>query len=303
VRGETLHLGLAEALGAQFGLGFFARLAAHQRLALRQAVGVEPLVVIGDRVVADHGHDEVGRDQRCALVQQLVVGVLAVTADTAPDHRAGGAGHRCAVLAHALAVGLHVHLLQVFDEVAQVVVVGQERVALCTPEVVVPDAEHRQQHRHVAFERLAEEMLVHAVGAGQQILEVGHADRQGDGQADRRPQRIATADPVPHRKDVLFADTEFDRRLLVAGDGDEVAVELLFGAALAQIPGACGLGVLQRLEGAERLAGDDEQRGFDIQLGGHFAEFAAVDVRQVVRAYAVLGERQQRLGYQLRAEE
>ncbi len=251
-------------------------------------------MVVGNGVVADHRHDEVGWNERGALVQQLMVGMLTIGAYAAPDHRAGSAGDRRTVLPHALAVGLHIHLLQVFDEVAQVMVVGQEGIALSAPEVVVPDAEHCQQHRHVAFERFRQEMLVHAIGAGQQVLEVGHADRQRDGQADCRPQRITTTNPVPHREDVLLANTEIDGGLLIAGDSDEVAVELLFGAALAQIPGARGLGILQRFECAEGLAGDDEQGRFDVELGGYFAELAAVDIGQVVRTHAVLGKRQQR---------
>ncbi|MCY1439537.1 hypothetical protein D9M71_557750 [compost metagenome] len=187
VRRQALHLGLVQAAGAQFGLGLGAGLAEHQRLALRQAVGVQPLVMVGHRVVARHRDDEVGRDQVRALVQQLVVGVLAVAADAAPDHRAGAGGNRGAVLAHALAVGLHVQLLQVVGDVPQVVVVGQDRMAARAPEVAVPDAEQGQQHRDVAGEGRGEEVLVHAVGAGQQFLEVGDADGHGDRQADGRP--------------------------------------------------------------------------------------------------------------------
>ncbi|MNM89820.1 hypothetical protein D3C81_1020580 [compost metagenome] len=232
-----------------------------------------------------------------------MVGVLAVAADAAPDHRAGTGGNRRAVLAHALAVGLHVQLLQVLVEIAQVVVVGQDRVAVGAPEVAVPDAEQGQQHRHVLLEGGALEMLVHGVGAGQQLLEVAHADGQGDRQADRRPQRVAPADPVPHREDVFRGDAELDRGLAVARHGDEVAVQVRHGAALVEHPAARGLGVLQGLQGGEGFRRDDEQGGFRAQVGGHLVELAAVDVRQVVAAHAALGKRQQGLGDQLRAEE
>lgn len=140
MRCKLLDIRFVQALLAQFCLGFLTGLAEHQRLALRQAVGVQPLMMIGHRVEADHRDDEVRRNQLGALVQQLVIGMLAIAADTTPDHRAGVGLHRGAVLQHALAVGLHVQLLQVLGDVAQVVVVRQDRVASCAPEVAVPDA-------------------------------------------------------------------------------------------------------------------------------------------------------------------
>ncbi|MNZ63085.1 hypothetical protein D3C78_812230 [compost metagenome] len=136
-------------------------------------------------------------------------------------------------------------------EIAQVVVVGQDRLALRAPEIAVPDAEQGQQHRHVLLERRVLEVLVHGVGAGQQFLEVGHADGQGDRQADGRPQRVAPADPVPHREDVFFGDAERHGSLAIARHGDEVAVQVALAGPLGEHPAARGLGVLQRLEGAE----------------------------------------------------
>ncbi len=266
MRGKLFDVCFVQAFATQLGFGFLAGLAQHQRLALRQAVGVQPLMMVGHRVEAHHRHDEVGRNKLGALVQQLVVGMLAVAADAAPDHRAGVGLHRGAVLQHALAVGLHVQLLQVLGDVAQVVVVRQDRVALGAPEVAVPHAQQGQQYRHVLFERRGLEVLVHGVGTGQQFLEVGGTDGQGDRQADGRPQRVAPAHPVPHREDVFFADAEGHGGGLVAGNGDEVAVQLGFRATLGQVPGTRGHGVLQGLEGIERLRRDDEQSGFGAQV-------------------------------------
>ena len=56
-------------------------------------------------------HNEVGRNQLGALVQQLVIGVLTVAADATPDYWTGVGGNRGAVLTNALAVGFHVQLL------------------------------------------------------------------------------------------------------------------------------------------------------------------------------------------------
>ncbi|MNS47158.1 hypothetical protein D3C72_796790 [compost metagenome] len=303
MRREFVYVGFAHAFVAQLGFGLGQGLAEHQRLALRQAVGVQPLVVVGHRVEADDRHDEVRRNQLGALVQQLVVGVLTVAADTAPDHRPGVGGHGLAVLAHAFAVGFHVQLLQVLGDVTQVVIVRQDRVALRAPEVAVPHAEQGQQHRHVLFERCALEVLVHGVGTGQQFLEVGHADGQGNRQADGRPQRVAATDPVPHREDVFFADTEGYGGGVVARYRDEMAIQLGFRTPLGQIPGTGGLGVFQGFEGVEGFRRDDEQRGLGAQLHGQFVELAAVDVRQVMATHAFLGVGQQGFGHQLRAEE
>ena len=91
-----------------------------------------------------HG-DEVGRDQPGALVDQLVEGVLAVGPRLAPEHLAGLRGHRRAVVADALAVGLHGELLQVRREAVQVLRVRQHGVGRGAEEVHVPDVEQAHQ--------------------------------------------------------------------------------------------------------------------------------------------------------------
>ncbi|MNO72247.1 hypothetical protein D3C76_631880 [compost metagenome] len=303
VRCQLLDLGLGHALGTQLGFRFFARLAEHQCLALGQAVGVQPLMVVGHWVETDHWNDEVRRDQLRALVQQLVIGVLAIATDAAPDDRAGVMVNRGAVLAHALAVGLHVQLLQMLGDVAQVMIIRQDRMALRAPEIAVPDAEQGQQYRHVLLEWCVLEVLVHGVGTGQQLLEVGHADGQGDRQADGRPQGVTAAYPVPHREDVFFTNAEGDSGGVVARYRDEVTVKLCFRATLGQVPAACCLGVFQGFQGAEGFRGNNEQRCFGAQLGRQFVEFAAIDVRQVVATYAFLGVGQQGFGDQFGAQE
>ena len=56
-------------------------------------------------------------------------------------------------------------------------------------------------------QRRAQHVRVHLRRAGEQSASnASHADRQRDRQADRRPQRIAAADPVPHRQDAFGRD-------------------------------------------------------------------------------------------------
>ena len=140
----------ARALGAHLVGG----LAERQRRGLGEEVGQEQLVHVGLAVaqrVRRVGHrDEVGRDEPGALVDQLVEGVLAVGAGLAPEHLAGVGGHRGAVPAHGLAVGLHGQLLEVRREPVQQLGVGQHGVGLGAEEVDVPDVEQPHERGHVA---------------------------------------------------------------------------------------------------------------------------------------------------------
>src|SRR5690606_42023888 len=61
-----------------------------------------------------------------------------------------------------------------------------------------------EQHRHVFAHRRRPEMLVHRMRAGKQIAKILLADGDHDRQADRRPQRIAPADPVPKAEDTVL---------------------------------------------------------------------------------------------------
>ena len=52
------------------------------------------------------------------------------------------------------------------------------------------------------------EMVVHPVGAGQQLGEVLEANVQGDRHADSGPQGVASAHPVPELKHVGLVNAE-----------------------------------------------------------------------------------------------
>ncbi len=136
-------------LGHALRADLLGRLAEGEGLGLGEEVGHQQ-VVLGRQFLAQFADgageaDEVGRDELGALVDQLVVGVLAVGARGAPDDRAGLPLHRVAVALDRLAVGLHVELLEVGGELRQVVRVRQHRVGLGVEEVVVPDAQQAQE--------------------------------------------------------------------------------------------------------------------------------------------------------------
>ena len=86
-----------------------SRLAQHQRLRLRQAVGQQLGVVARQRSCAASLHgDELHRHHVGALVQHLEVGMLAVGAGLAPQHRA-----RCRRAAAAPSTSTRLPLLSI----------------------------------------------------------------------------------------------------------------------------------------------------------------------------------------------
>ena len=260
VRVERLeHDGGGRPVAVEAPVRFGRVLAGHQRGRLRQRV-------LGRRARIGGGHQEIAGHQVRALVQHLMKCVLAVGARRAPDHRHGAVVHRLPVAIHALAVRFHLQLLQVGRQFAQRFGVGQHGMRPGVEEIRIPDAQQRQQHRHVGGERRSKEMRVHGARAGEQVLEPVHADGDGHGQSHRRPDRIAPADPVPQREAAFWCNAEAGRGLDVRGDGGE----MLFHRGLASQPfgepGPGEIGVAQGLDGGEGLGGDDEQCRFRLRL-------------------------------------
>src|SRR5208282_6794988 len=109
--------------------------------------------------------------------------MLAVSAGLAPDDGAGGIIDGMAVAVGALAVGFHVSLLKIGGKTMQILIVGKDGLGLSAEEIVVPDAHDAEDRGEILFQRGRAEMFVHGVSAGEQLLEIIHADEDGDGQA------------------------------------------------------------------------------------------------------------------------
>ena len=75
---------------------------------------------------------------------------------------------------------------------------------------------------HIGLHLGGAEVLVHEMRSLQQFLKVVEADMQSDSQADRRPQRISAADPVPEAEHVLLSDAELGHRRFVGGQSREM---------------------------------------------------------------------------------
>ncbi len=123
---------------------------------------------------------------------------------------------------------------------------------------------------------------------------MGRTDGDHGRQADGRGHRVAAADPIPHGKHLLGRDAEGSGRLGVGRDSDEVARDRGLVMQLAQAPGARRPRIGQRLQRAEALGADDEQRLCGIEAARGFGQRGAVDVgdeRQVQVALAVVLQR------------
>ncbi len=85
----------------------------HECLGLREAVRQQCSVQVKMSMRGPERGNEIDRDQIGALMEHLKVGVLAIGADSAPDHGRGTHGDRLTITRHSLAITLHFQLLQV----------------------------------------------------------------------------------------------------------------------------------------------------------------------------------------------
>src|SRR5262249_3163828 len=125
-----------------FAFDLLRRLAERKRLALRDDIGEEQLVMSTQRIERPAERYEVAWNERSALVDQLIEGMLAVGSRLSPIDRARGVSRRRSVERDVLAVAFHRQLLQVRREPLQVLLVRQNRDGLGAEEIRVPN---RQQ--------------------------------------------------------------------------------------------------------------------------------------------------------------
>ena len=143
-------------------------------------------------------------------------------------------------------------------------------------------------------------MVVHGVAAGEELLEAVGTDGDHQRQADRRPDRVAAADPVPEAEGALERDAE--RRHLV--ERGRHGGEMRTHRRLAELvddpaPRACRIG--HRLDGRKGLRRDQEERPRRVQPGERIADMGAVDVRDEMEPRPIV-ESVQRPGRHGRAE-
>ncbi len=234
-------------------------------------------------------------------MQQLEEGVLRVGAGLAEDDRPRVAFHPCAVTVDALAVALHVELLQVGRQAAQALVIGYDRMSLGAEEVHVPHAQQGQGHRQVRLERRLEKVAIHGMSAVEHLLEAFHAHAERDREPHGRPKRVAPPDPIPECEHVARVDAEVAGPCRLAGDGHEVTRDGVRAQPLLQ-PGAGRVRIAERLLGGERLGDDDEQGRLGLEIRERHGEVAAVHVGDETHRQRRLPARFQGIDGHCRAE-
>ena len=271
------------------------------------------LVAVLGGVGGVHEGDEVCRHLACALVNQLVEGMLTIGARLTPEDLARVGRNGRAVPAHVLAIGLHRELLEVGGEAMQVLVVGQHGVAGHAKEVHVPDVDEAHKRHDVLLERRVLEVLVHVMEAGKELGEDLWAKGNDQREAHGGVHGVAAADPAPEAKGVLRVDAKGLDLVERGGDGHEVLLDGLGvllggtvdGASLTQAveqPSLDLARVGKRLERGERLGDDDHERGLGIEALDLLGHVVGVDVGDVGAVDAGVGIGLQTLIHHDRAE-
>src|SRR2546422_11777030 len=141
--------------------------------------------MIAEWIVRFHRGEKIARDEFGSLVDELVKGVLPVCSRFAPDDGTRREIHAPAVALNALAVALHVALLEVGGKPMQILIVRKNRVCLRAEEVVIPDAQQGEDDRQILLRFGGAEMLVDLLCTGEEFFKVllanGEHDRKADG--------------------------------------------------------------------------------------------------------------------------
>ena len=283
MRREAFDIGLGAPFLAQQRLGLLQRAPPHKGFALGEAVGEQQRMMM--RVGGDGfgGDEEIDRRHVGPLVQQLEKRVLSIGAGLAENHRAGGGFDRRAGARHGFAVRLHVELLQIGGKAREPLVIGDDGMGGASQHIAMPHAQEAHQRGDVFIERRLAKMRVDVEAATQKLHEMIGPDADRQSQSDRRPQRIAAADPIPKAEHALGVDAELRRFVQPRGHGGEV----LWHRRLAERgddarprAGGVGHGLLRR----ESFRRDDEQRARKIERLQRVGKIGAVDIGDEMRS-------------------
>ena len=266
-------------LGHTLTTAIIRRLAEGQGLRLGEEICHQLVVQVSNRIVRLAAPDEVARNKVRTLMNQLIETVLAVRSRLTPFNRTCDVLNGLAVLAHALAVRLHIHLLQIGRKARKVLVIGQHAIALGPITVRVENAEKSQDDRHILLKLRRPEVPIHLVVALEELRKIATANRNHQRKTNRGRERITTADPVPEPKHVLHIDTECRDLLLRRRDGDEVLGDGRLGTEFLHKPFTGRRGVGHRLLRGERLGRDDEERLCRTDAPQRLRKMRRVDIR------------------------
>ena len=103
-------------------------------------------------------------------------------------------------------------------------------------------------------------MCIHIPSAAQHCLKVIKANSERDGQSNHRPQREASAHPVPQRKDVGLCDAKFLCGRRIGRGGDKVTSDVFVARPSGEQPLFGGASIGEGFLGCEGFRCHDEKR-------------------------------------------
>ncbi|MDT4868385.1 hypothetical protein FQZ97_1033450 [compost metagenome] len=133
-------------------------------------------------------------------------------------------------------------------------------------------------------------MHVHRMRTRKEFAEIVCTNRDHHRQANRRPDRIAAANPIPEAKDAFFANAECCNLIKGCGNGCKMCANGVFAQCIGD-PFARGLRIGHGFDGGEGFGSDDDERRCRIKRIQRVGNVCAVDVRDIMRTWAIVVRR------------
>ncbi len=174
----------------------------------------------------NRGDELDGRHDR-TLMQQLEHSMLRVGADATPCNRCRRPIDRLAIARHALAIALHLQLLEIGWQQPQPLIIGEQGARLAPHDTRIILVHESRDQRGVPGRIGQPEVPVHRRRALQQAFKRIPAKRQSSRETDGRPERIAPAYRLGKRQDARFVHAPFDRLVGIGGQRNHLAIGII----------------------------------------------------------------------------
>mmetsp|Transcript_824 Transcript_824/g.1772 ORF Transcript_824/g.1772 Transcript_824/m.1772 type:complete len:322 (+) Transcript_824:560-1525(+) len=186
----------------------------------------------------------------------------------------------------ALAVALHVSLLEIRWEAVEILVVWKDGMALASEEVVVPHSQDCEEDGHVLGERSRLEVLIHLVCTLEKFFKRFHTNCKSDRSPDSTPEGVSSSHPVPEAKHVLLRDAEARHSCCVCGESHEMLCHRFFiTVVLAENPLLSGGSIEHGLLCCERFGAHEEKSSLWIHFLERLSDVSAVHVAHKVNPH------------------
>ena len=107
--------------------------------------------MITNRVMRLGRHYKIAGNDCCALMKKLIECVLTICSRFTPNDWSCCIIYFISASVYVLSIALHIALLEVGRESMHVLIIRQYSFAFVIPEIAVPDANQRHDHRYIFF--------------------------------------------------------------------------------------------------------------------------------------------------------